>query len=252
DPRLGLIAAAVAGTVVFAVLSRFLGGRARPVVAALMVVVALVTWGLVVLSGVHATIAGVALGLVMAAAPAARTRHALEPVSNGLVLPLFAFSAAPVVIPSVPLSELSPAFWGIALALPVGKIVGITLGGWLGARVGSADGTVLPTPALLAAGALGGIGFTVSLLMNELAFAEDPAVADEGTLAVLVGSGVSIVLAAVLVSRLARKHRARQAAAAAAPTACPVHRHLPWYPWHICSGPRPCTWSTRPASSSTR
>src|SRR5690606_13901234 len=65
DPRLGLIAAAVAGTVVFAVLSRFLGGRARPVVAALMVVVALVTWGLVVLSGVHATIAGVALGLVM-------------------------------------------------------------------------------------------------------------------------------------------------------------------------------------------
>ncbi|HLT84006.1 MAG TPA: Na+/H+ antiporter NhaA [Phototrophicaceae bacterium] len=219
DPRLGLIAAAVAGTVVFAVLSRFLGGRARPVVAALMVVVALVTWGLVVLSGVHATIAGVALGLVMAAAPAARTRHALEPVSNGLVLPLFAFSAALVVIPSVPLSELSPAFWGIALALPVGKIVGITLGGWLGARVGAADGTVLPTPALLAAGALGGIGFTVSLLMNELAFAEDPAVADEGTLAVLVGSGVSIVLAAVLVSRLARKHRARQAAAAAAPTA---------------------------------
>ncbi len=211
DPRLGLIAAAGAGTVLFAVLSRRLEGRARGVVGALMVVVALVTWGLVVLSGVHATIAGVALGLVMAARPADRTRHALEPFSNGVVLPVFAFSAALVVIPSVPLNELSPAFWGIVLALPVGKIVGIMLGGWLGARVVRAGGTTLGGQELLAAGALGGIGFTVSLLMNELAYADEPAVADEGTLAVLVGSAISMVVAAVVVSRLARSYRQREA-----------------------------------------
>ncbi|WP_413451195.1 Na+/H+ antiporter NhaA [Georgenia phoenicis] len=215
DPSLGLIAAAAAGTVVFAVLSRFLGGRARVLVGVLMVVVALVTWGLVVLSGVHATIAGVALGLVMAARPADRARHAIEPLSNGVVLPVFAFSAALVVIPSVPLSELSPAFWGIVLALPVGKIVGIMAGGWLGARFVRAGGTTLGGQELLAAGALGGIGFTVSLLMNELAYADNPAVADEGTLAVLVGSGISMVIAAVVVSRLARRYRRREAVAGA-------------------------------------
>lgn len=211
DPSLGLIAAAAAGTVVFALLSRRLGGRGHAVVAVLMVVVALVTWGLVVLSGVHATIAGVALGLVMAARPADRTRHAVEPFSNGVVLPIFAFSAALVVIPSVPLSELTPAFWGIVLALPVGKIIGIMLGGWLGGRFVRAGGTTLGGQELLAAGALGGIGFTVSLLMNELAYADNAAVADEGTLAVLVGSGISMVIAAVVVSRLARNYRKREA-----------------------------------------
>ncbi len=216
DPSMGLIAAAAGGVIVFAVLSRLLGGRGRVAVAVLMVVVAIVTWGLVVLSGVHATIAGVALGLVMAARPADRTRHAVEPLSNGLVLPIFAFSAALVVIPSVPVSELSPAFWGIVLALPVGKIIGITLGGWIGARVVPAGGPTLSFQGLLAAGALGGIGFTVSLLMNELAFAEQPDVADEGTLAVLLGSLISMVIAGILVSRLARQYRAREHADGAA------------------------------------
>jgi len=64
--------------------------------------------------------------------------------------------------------------------------------------------------SLLTMGALGGIGFTVSLLMNELAFADHPEIADEGTLAVLLGSTISIVIAAVLVSRLASKYRASE------------------------------------------
>ncbi|HEV7565737.1 MAG TPA: Na+/H+ antiporter NhaA, partial [Microbacteriaceae bacterium] len=51
------------------------------------------------------------------------------------------------------------------------------------------------------------VGFTVSLLMNELAFARSPEVHDEGTLAVLLGSGISIVVAAVLVSLRARHYR---------------------------------------------
>ena len=55
--------------------------------------------------------------------------------------------------------------------------------------------------------ALGGVGFTVSLLMNELAFAGQPEVADEGTLAVLLGSSISIVVAAIVVSRLAAYYK---------------------------------------------
>lgn len=187
---------------------RAVGDRAnryRAIVIVAMVAIALVTWSLVYLSGIHATIAGVALGLAMARVPAAKTRHALEPATNGIVLPIFAFSAALVAIPQVAITDLAAPFWGILIALPVGKIIGISLGGWLSGFVG--HGNRLDARSLITMGALGGIGFTVSLLMNELAFADHPEVADEGTLAVLLGSTISIVIAAVLVSRLAARHR---------------------------------------------
>jgi NhaA family Na+:H+ antiporter len=204
DPNLLFLALAAVGVVAFGLLSRLLGTRFRILAAVAMVAVALVTWALVSLSGVHATIAGVALGLVMARKPAMHVRHAVEPVTNGVILPLFAFSAALVVIPAVSPAALAPPFWGILVALPVGKLIGITLGGWLSRFIGPRQTRpVLTLQGLVTAGALGGVGFTVSLLMNELAFAGQPEVADEGTLAVLLGSSVSIVVAAILVSRLA-------------------------------------------------
>jgi NhaA family Na+:H+ antiporter len=213
--ELGLIVVAALGVVAFGVLSRLLGSRARVLVAVAMVAVAIVTWALVYESGVHATIAGVALGLAMAHKPAMRTRHALEPVSNGFILPVFAFFAALVAIPQVPLAQLAAPFWGILIALPVGKIIGIALGGWLAGRIGPrGQKPHLTFLGLATAGALGGIGFTVSLLMNELAFARSEEVADEGTLAVLLGSVISMLVAAVLVSRLAAYHRRERALAA--------------------------------------
>ena len=208
DPNVMLMGAGVVGVVTFGVLSKFLATRYRTVIIPLMVFVAAATWALVYLSGVHATIAGVALGLAMAHRVGMRTRHVLEPFSNGVALPLFAFFAAMVVIPQVPISELSPPFWGILIALPVGKIIGIALGGWLSTFIGpKPDKPDLTVSALIAAGALGGIGFTVSLLMNDLAFASSPEISAEGTLAVLLGSLISMVLAAVFVSRLAAHHR---------------------------------------------
>ncbi|MBS1907118.1 MAG: Na+/H+ antiporter NhaA [Actinobacteria bacterium] len=204
-----LLGLGVVAVIVFAVLSRRLRGRATPVVAVLMVIVGLVAWGLFAASGVHATIAAVMLGLVMAPRAADPTRHALEPWVNGLVLPLFAFVAAFVVIPQVPVQELSPAFFGILVALPVGKILGI-------AAFGAVAQTIRPRgappairfPDLLAAGALGGIGFTVSLLLANLAFAGDASVRDQAILAVLLGSMIALVVAAALVSWRAKAHRA--------------------------------------------
>ncbi|MCU1482841.1 MAG: sodium:proton antiporter [Subtercola sp.] len=182
----------------------------RIVIGIVMALIALLTWDLTYQSGIHATIAGVALGLVMTARPASHTAHALQPWSNAIVLPLFAFSAALVAIPSVGIAELSPAFWGILVALPVGKLVGITVAGWLGSRfVGkrAPASSVLSLADLVMIGGLGGIGFTVSLLMNELAFKGVDEVIDEGTLAVLLGSAVSIVVASVLVARRSRAYR---------------------------------------------
>ena len=125
------------------------------------------------------------------------------------MLPLFAFSAALVVIPAVSPSQLQPAFWGVAVALPLGKLIGISLFGWVALRLGREKGAVpaLPFSDLLAAGALGGIGFTVSLLLSELAFAGDALLRDEAILGVLTGSMVALVLASVLVSWRARHYR---------------------------------------------
>lgn len=203
----------VLGVVIFGLLSRWLHATGHAGIAVAMGVVGVATWGLVASSGIHATIAGVMLGLVMAPVPAERVRHGLEPTVNGFILPVFAFVAAFVVIPAVSMGELSPAFWGILIALPVGKVIGIGLFGWLAMMIrprGTAP--ALKLPDILAAGALGGIGFTVSLLLANLAFASDAGIRDQAILGVLAGSLIALVLSGVIVSARARSYRKLAAA----------------------------------------
>ena len=124
------------------------------------------------------------------------------------------------------------ACWAVALvALAViyaviARLVGVQathrlfggVGGWIGTFVGPRSSKPeISFMGLLTAGALGGIGFTVSLLMNDLAFAGDPLIRNEGTLAVLLGSGISIVLSGILVSRLAAQYRRGKRAVVEAP-----------------------------------
>ena len=223
------IGAAAIAITAFGAVSRLLRPRSpwvlrrRPQwpLIAVMIVLGVLAWFFVYQSGVHATIAGVALGFVIARRPGGRSVHALEPWSNGLILPVFAFSAALVVIPAVAPAQLSPAFWAILVALPVGKLIGITAGGLIGASIFRGRPGALRWPDLLPVAALGGVGFTVSLLMNELAFSEHPLVVDEGTLAVLLGSGVAIVVSACVVSWRARHYRrlARERTPGTAPSA---------------------------------
>ena len=208
---------ALAGAAVLLVLFWLLGRALRPGrtgqgwLLAAMVVVGLLTWWLVYHSGVHATIAGVALGLVLPRRPGHVLHERVEPWSNAIVLPVFAFASAAVVVPSVGLGELSPTFWAVVIALPVGKLVGITVFGSVATRIFRAPGrSTLSFGSIMTVGVLGGIGFTVSLLMNELAFAQSSEVLDEGVLAVLVGSGIAIVASAVVVSLRARRYRARR------------------------------------------
>jgi NhaA family Na+:H+ antiporter len=179
----------------------------------LLIVIALFAWYFTFLSGVHATIAGVALGLVLNPRLAAQAAHALQPVTNAVILPLFAFASALVLIPAVSPAELSPAFWGIAVGLPAGKIIGIMMAGSIVALIakrGEATETLVRGWDLLTVAAVAGIGFTVSLLMNELAFAGNDAIRDEGVLAVLVGSAVAIVIGGGLVSWRSRHYRTQR------------------------------------------
>lgn len=184
----------------------------------LYIVFGVLAWYATVLSGIHATIAGVALGLVLRDSQGAKAAHALQPLNNAVILPLFALVSALVVIPQVPLAELSPAFWGITIALPLGKLVGITVAGSLvawfisrrsGAGVREAKQTLVAGWDLVTIAAVSGIGFTVSLLMTELAFANDAALRDQGVLAVLSGSAIAIVLGIVLVTLRARHYRVK-------------------------------------------
>ncbi|WP_353115608.1 Na+/H+ antiporter NhaA [Microbacterium sp.] len=208
DVQWGLLLLAVVAVGAFAILSRMLGRSGHWLIVLLMIVAGVAAWVLVSESGVHATIAGVMLGLVMSPVPAERTRHALEPWVNGIILPMFAFAAAFVVIPQVGGDGLSPAFWAILIALPVGKVIGITLFGWAAMQVrpkGQPPALVLPD--LLAAGVLGGIGFTVSLLLANLAFDADPGIRDQAILGVLGGSLIALALSAVVVGARARHYR---------------------------------------------
>lgn len=214
DLNIVMLLAGLVSLVLFAWVSRRPRGAWR---APLLIILALTTWYFVHEAGVHATIAGVALGLLMHQGRAARVRHGLEPWVNGLILPIFAFSAALVAIPQVEASELSPALWGVLVALPVGKIIGITLAGWVAVRVGTrGEKPVLGFWDIMAGGALGGIGFTVSLLLSDLAFAGEPEIRDQAVLGVLGGSAIALVLSGVLVSWRAAHHRrlARSAAGA--------------------------------------
>ena len=182
--------------------------RITALIVVALIVLGVAAWVLVHASGIHATVAGVALGLAMAGSSASQTRRALEPVSNAVILPVFAFTAALVTIPAVGISQLSPVFWAIVVALPVGKLIGIT-GGALIAGVVSREKRAarIPLGDIIAVAGLGGVGFTVSLLMNELAYANLPEVAVEGTLAVLAASIISAIIGIVLVSIRARQYR---------------------------------------------
>lgn len=205
---------AVPTVLLFGWLSRRLGtGRRRAVIIAVLIAIGLLTWVLVHASGVHATIAGVALGLVMAPRRGQWVRHALEPWTNGAILPLFAFTSALVVVPAVGLTGLDPAFWGIVVALPLGKLIGITGAAMLASRMipAAERKAALPLGDVVVVAVLGGIGFTVSLLMNELAFRGEESIIAEGTLAVLAGSTISIVAGLVVTGLQARRTRARHA-----------------------------------------
>ena len=210
DVDFGMLLLALVLVVVFAALSRMLGGRAGRTVVGIMIVVAIGAWAAMLASGVHATIAGVLLGLAVSQRPGMRATHVLEPWVNGLVLPLFALSAALVAIPQA--GSLSPVFWAIVVALPVGKLVGIAGTAALAQRLLRVrDDDRIRFPDLLAAGALGGIGFTVSLLLADLAFAGLPALRDQAVLGVLCGSLVALAGSVFVVSWRARVHRRQTA-----------------------------------------
>jgi Na+:H+ antiporter, NhaA family len=168
-------------------------------------------WALTYNGGVHATVAGVAVGFVLrttrekdeTSSPGERTSHLLRPVSAAVAVPLFALFAAGVGISATALGEVftRPEPLGVVLGLVVGKAVGIFAGTYLAARFTRARlNPDLTWADVFAVAVLAGIGFTVALLIGVLAF-PDPAAAEQIKTAVLTGSVAAAVIAALLIRR---------------------------------------------------
>lgn len=180
---------------------------------------AFATWALVHASGVHATVAGVLLGFgvpVLGRHAAAESfEHALRPLSAGVAVPIFAFLSAGVSTGgwSGLVNTLThPITAGVIAGLVLGKPIGVFGTTFLLARFTGAElDEDLGWLDVLGVALLAGVGFTVSLLIGELAFGIGTDIGADPKLGVLTGSAVAAVLAAaVLLSRNVRYRRIHQ------------------------------------------
>ncbi|WP_427016771.1 Na+/H+ antiporter NhaA [Pseudarthrobacter sp. P1] len=189
----------------------------------LLLPLALAVWALVHASGIHATVAGVLLGFAVPVLRRDRTpengpglaerfEHRIRPISAGVAVPLFAFFSAGVALGGG--AGLSAALTdtvaiGIVVALVAGKALGVFGATYLVTKTTRATldaGLAWIDVAGLAL--LAGVGFTVSLLISELAFGEGSAHNDHAKVAILAGSLLSALLATVVLRARNRHYRA--------------------------------------------
>ena len=209
-PRMLLVAAAIAALV-------WAMYRVNVTLAVLYVIAGGALWLAVYESGVHATIAGVVLGLLTPARPpqnefeptgVSSCDHLIDifhPWTSYVVLPIFALANAGIPLSMDALRDPSDVLLGVSVGLVVGKLVGVVAFSWIAVRFGLAR---LPAATrwhhIVGLGAMAGIGFTVSLFIAGLAF-EPGALRDDAKMGVLVASAVAAVLATVAFTAISRR-----------------------------------------------
>jgi NhaA family Na+:H+ antiporter len=179
-------------------------------------ILAVALWYAILLSGVHATIAGVLAAVTIpvvetkgapnsAISPLHRLEHILAPWGAFLVVPLFGFANAGVSLDGMGLSDIfAPLPLGIAAGLFVGKQIGIFGAIWLSVRFGFAKMLRGVTwVQIYGVAILCGIGFTMSLFIGALAFPHSPELIEEAKIGVILGS-VTSALVGYIVLRFAK------------------------------------------------
>jgi Na+:H+ antiporter, NhaA family len=224
EPGLLLVAVAVAALVA-------LMHRTHAIAWPVLAIMGIALWLAVYESGVHATIAGVVMGLLTPARPIRtglgtapnadgpegsvsacdRFIDALHPWSSYAIVPLFALANAGIDLSADAVSDPSAVLTGVAVALVVGKLVGVTSFSWIAVRLGLGR---LPEDAhwghILGVASLAGIGFTVSLFITGLAF-DSPALQDDAKIGT-VGASVVAAITGALVFTVTGRRDARRAA----------------------------------------
>ncbi|MEV4754863.1 Na+/H+ antiporter NhaA [Micromonospora sp. NPDC049559] len=186
----------------------------------LLLPLAVLTWALVHASGIHATVAGVLLAFTVpvvrrAAGPgpglAEHFEHRFRPLSAGVAVPVFAFFAAGVSIAGaggLAASFADPVAVGVAVGLVVGKTLGVLGATWLVQRFTRARlAEEIGWWDVFGLALLAGIGFTVSLLIGELAFGPGSPRDEHSKIGVLTGSLLAAVLATAVLRLRNRRYR---------------------------------------------
>lgn len=231
-----VLAAAVITTVVV------LMHRARVVYPPVIAIAGFALWLAVYESGIHATIAGVVMGLLTPARPIQSDLEAeelvdvlendddiradeiratatlirssvsacdrlidgLHPWTSYLIVPIFALANAGIVLSTESFASPSAVLAGVALALVIGKFIGVTLFSWIAVRLGFGR---LPEGArwghVMGVGAVAGIGFTVSLFITGLAF-DDVALQGDAKIGILAASIIAALAGAAILAAAAR------------------------------------------------
>ncbi|CAB4685886.1 MAG: Na+/H+ antiporter NhaA [Actinobacteria bacterium] len=181
---------------------------------------ALIAWYAMYRSGIHATVAGVAIGLLTN--PHAREENPsdveslesfLQPLSVGIALPLFAFTAIGITVSMDSISSLpsDPLARAIVIARVIGKPLGIIGGAWLIARFTRAElNSEITWWDISAVGILAGIGFSVALLVSQISLKADAY--QSAASALLLGALISASLATAALFIRGRHHRSRDTA----------------------------------------
>lgn len=187
----------------------------------LLAPLAVAAWVLCYISGVHATVAGVMLAFTVPVRPPAGSdaehglagvlEHRIRPFSAGVAVPVFAFFSAGVAVGGLHgflAAVTSPIGLGVIFGLVLGKTIGITGATWLVTRLRHAHlDPDLAWIDVLGLGVIGGIGFTVSLLVSELSFGQGSPEDDIGKVAILTASVVAALLASVVLGARNRHYR---------------------------------------------
>lgn len=169
---------------------------------------AIAAWICMHSSGVHATIAGVLLGLVIPASRTTALDHRVRPISAGLCVPVFAFFSAGVTVVGGGLSAAlrDPVTIGVIVGLVLGKVIGINVSTFVMAKFTRAQlDEEIHWLDIVGVGLLAGVGFTVSLLIGELAFGSGSAADDHVKVAILIGSILAAGSAAVVLGTRSRR-----------------------------------------------
>jgi len=216
--------------------------RAKIVYPPLIAVAGLALWLGVYESGIHATIAGVIMGLLTPAQPVQseleaeelvdvlerdddiradevratatlirgsvsacdRLIDSLHPWTSYLIVPVFALANAGIILSADAITSPSAVLGGVAVALVFGKFIGVTLFCWIAVRLGFGR---LPDGVrwghVMGVGAVAGIGFTVSLFITGLAF-DDVAIQDDAKIGILVASLIAALAGAAILAVVAR------------------------------------------------
>mgnify|MGYP000870748544 FL=1 len=202
----------------------------------LLAPLAVVAWVLCYASGVHATVAGVLLAFAVPVRPprsssagpagtapgrtdealAGVLEHRIRPFSAGVAVPVFAFFSAGVALGGVQgfvAAVTSPVGLGVIVGLVAGKAIGISGATWLVTRLRHARlDPDLAWVDVVGLAVLGGIGFTVSLLVSELSFGQGSELDGVGKVAILTASVVAALLASVLLGARNRHYRSVESA----------------------------------------